>query len=136
MSAETTKRDSLNSANLNRLADALRLLGFGELLSVIISGLAKTETGATITSHVCTMAQAAVAVFQVNGIGGTAGTKKLRQGAITGTGALVPLPGEVIWDGGSKLLFNTADANTTCDLVYSKADLTQAASCLLGQLDK
>lgn len=110
-----------NAGPENRMMDILREIGFGDLLSKLIFLMAKTETGATITAHVCTMAAQPTYLWSVAGVAGTAGEKTVLRGPITGSQKITPAPGQVVWDGGTKLLFNVADANTSCDLKYATA---------------
>lgn len=121
-------RNEMNGAGENRMNDALRELGFGDLVNALIGTLAATETGISITNNVATMANQPSYLWQVNGIGGTAGIKTILRGPITGNQKVTPAPGQVVWDGGKKLLFNVADANTTTTLRYATAaDATASA---------
>lgn len=132
MGAETTLRDSFNSSDPNRIDAANRDLGLGELLTLVIKGLTATETGVTPSSDVATLANQPSKMFQINATAGTStGIKKLLIGPITGGGAVVPNPGEAVWDGGLKVLFNHADAITAASFTYAKADGTDKASALL-----
>ena len=97
-----------------------------ELASTLAGTLGgATQTGVTITSHVATLSGAASSVFQVRAYGGTDGVKQLVPAGV------VPAVGQVSWDGNTKLTFNVADANTTCDVVYAKADGSQKCSALM-----
>lgn len=121
-------RNEANAGPENRAMDIFREIGLGDLFSKLILGLTATEAGATITSNVCTMANQPVYLWSVQGIGGTAGERTILRGPITGSQKITPAPGQVVWDGGKKLLFNVADANTTCALRYSTAaDVTPGA---------
>lgn len=130
MGAESTLRDTLNTADPGRLPTAFQVMGLGELLSLLIRSVTPTEAGIAVTAHVATLAAQPTALFSVKGIGGTAGVKTLRRGTSTD----VALPGEVIWDGGVKLFFNAADANTTADIIYALA--TDKVSVLMQSLDR
>lgn len=110
-----------NQASDNRLNDIFREVGIGDLLNLLIAGMAAAETGIAISSNVATLAATPTYIFQVNGIGGTAGIKTLKKGPITGPQKVTPAPGECVWDGGVKVLFNVADANTTATFRYAKA---------------
>jgi len=136
MAAESTIRDSLNSGNPNRVADVFRSLQFGDLLNLLLSGLTATETGVSVTSNVATLANQPTSLVLVNATTATStGIKSVRQGPISGPGALVPVPGEAIWDGNKKVLFNTADAVTVAAFTYAKAsDVTRSG--LSQPLDK
>lgn len=114
-------RNEMNQGPENRMNDALRELGIGDLVGKLILGLTATEAGATITSNVCTMAAQPSYLWSVQGIGGTAGERVILKGPISGPQKITPAPGQVVWDGGKKLLFNIADANTTCALRYATA---------------
>lgn len=136
MSAETTIRDSLNTADPNRIADVLRSLAFGDLLNLLASALTATETGVTVTANVAALANQPTAFVLINGTTGTTtGIKTLRRGQITGVGAAVPLPGEAIWDGGKKVLFNSVDAITVAAFTYATA-ANVSRSNLAAPLDK
>lgn len=126
-------RAEMNTGPENRFMDMVREIGLGELINLLIQGLAAAETGIAITASVATLAATPTALFQVNGIGGTAGIKTIKKGPITGSQKITPLPGECVWDGGIKVLFNVADANTTATFRYAKAaDAT--ASCLSREI--
>ncbi len=132
-------RDSLNgSAQLGRLNDILKALGFGDLLALVIRGLTATETGVTPSSNVATLANVPTVLLQVNGTAGTStGIKTLFLAPISGAGAYVPKAGECVWQPGTKkVLFNAADAITAASFTYSVG--TEAVSILprqLGQSD-
>lgn len=122
MGAEDTLRDTLNTSNPNRLADALNVLEFGELLNLLLSGLTATETGVSATSSVATLANQPSALVLINATTATTtGVKKLRKGPITGPNAIVPATGEAVWDGGKKVLFATVDAVTVAAFTYATA---------------
>ncbi len=116
-------KDVINSGNLNQLADACQKLHLGDLVSYLISKLIPTEAGVGVVADVATLAAVPTALFQVVGITGAAvrTTKKLRQGPITGAGAIVPASGECVWDGGLHILFAAVDVAATCDVVYAVA---------------
>lgn len=114
-------RAEMNTGPENRFMDMVREIGLGDLLNLLIQGLAAAETGIAITSNVATLAAVPSFLFQVNGIGGTAGIKTIKKGPVTGSQKVTPLPGECVWDGGLKVLFNVADANTTATFRYAKA---------------
>lgn len=126
---------ALNSGNPNQLGDACAASQLGNVLGYLISKATATQSGATVTSYLtATLSAQPVALMQVVGI--TAGAArtimKLRKGPITGANALVPASGEVIWDGGTGLLFAAADLSATCDMTYMVA--TDKASILLADL--
>lgn len=123
-------RDDINNANPNFIADLLRRIGLGELITFLLNAATFTETGITVTANVTTMAAVPTALFRVNATTATVtGEKKLRVGPITGPNALVPATGEVIWDGATKLLFAGADVVTVAKFLYSKA-ADVSPSCL------
>ena len=122
MGAETTLRDSLNTAQPDRISPALHSVGFGDLLNALIVGATATETGLSTTSNVGTLSHTPSSLFDVKATAGTTtGHKELLQGPITGAGAIVPATGQVVWDGGVKLLFATVDAVTTFQATYAQA---------------
>jgi len=136
MAAETTLRDSLNTVDPNRLAEVLRLMGFGEMLNLLLSALTATETGVTVTANVATLANVPSSFVLINGTAGTStGIKTLRQGAISGPNAVPPVAGEAVWDGAKKVLFSTADAITTAAFTYATA-ANVSRSILAQPLDK
>lgn len=116
-------RDVLNAANPNNVIDALRDIGLGELLNALINAMASTETGVSVTANVMTLAnQPSVKPFEVEATTGTTlGKKKVFQGPITGPQAIVPAAGQVVWDGGTKILFASVDAITVAKATYAKA---------------
>jgi hypothetical protein len=89
---------------------------------------AATEIGLVPSSQVVTMAATPSSIVNVNlrvaGSGGSTGFKKLRRGRITGSQAVLPVPGEAVWDGATKLLLNAADIGTggspVVDVEYTK----------------
>lgn len=89
-----------------------------------------TETHVAVTSNVATMAQAATSIMTVRSTTGTT----------TGIFKLIREPqhvlatGEVFWNGNTTLTFAAVDAVTYCDLIYSKADLSQKASAMLASI--
>jgi hypothetical protein len=114
-------RAEANTGPENRMMDILREIGFGDLLNLLITALAATETGIAITANVATLAAQPTTLFQVLGVAGTAGAKTILKGPITGPQKVTPAPGFVVWDGGKKLLFNVADLNTTATITYATA---------------
>ena len=87
-----------------------------------------TESGATVSSNVCTMAAAANMVVNVRATtGGTTGVCKLIRDP-----QHTLATGEVLWDGVKTLTFAAVDVVTACDLVYSLADNSQKVSALLA----
>lgn len=120
-------RDTLNSGNLNQIADAAKACGLGEALSYLLAKASYTETGITVTANVATLANAPTSqglfqcvVASVSG-GSATGAKKLRKGPITGAGAITPNAGECVWDGGVKVLFAAADKAATASFTYAVA---------------
>jgi len=97
-------------AKLNLLLAAVRGIG------------GVTEQGVTVTSNVATLANQPSAVVSVIATTGTTtGSKTLLQGPISGAGAIVPASGQVVWDGGKKILFAAVDAITVADFAYTTA---------------
>ncbi len=128
-------RDALNQAGPNSLGSLLQQLKFGEAMAVVFEEAADTESIA-VTSNVATLgATPSCAPFQVNGSAGAhTGIKVVRRGPITGEGALLPQSGEVIWDGGTKLLFSSYDAITHTIVTYALAPTRLPVSLLLRSL--
>jgi hypothetical protein len=170
MASEDTIRDTLNTGDPNRIAAALRAIGFGDILNRLLAleaALATITTAngsdatttQTLANAIKTAFNAAVTaggfsetltvstnaatltnqpgpsgLIQVNAVAGTTtGVKKVRRGAVSGTNALVPLTGEVIWDGGKKLLFSATDAVTSAQVTYAQTGDT-TVSCLRPKL--
>ncbi len=125
MSSPTSLKDTLNVADPTNTNSVFNDMQLGTLLSTLISNASMTQTSAavTTTTYSMTLATAATAVFQVNVktvvSGGTAGVKTLLQGPVSGTGAITPAAGQVVWDGASALLFAAADKPATVDLLYA-----------------
>lgn len=135
MAAESTLRDSLNTSDPNRANAAMQDINMGDLLALVIAGLTPTDAGLVPASNVATLTAQPTAVFQVNATAAAStGIKKLLKGPIVGAGAILPAPGEAVWDGGVKIKFNAADLVTAASITYSKADLSQKASILLRNL--
>lgn len=131
-------RTELNNANPNRTDPAFASVNFGSTLNALIKALTFTETGVVPASNVGTLANAPEPVSG-NSVGGgllrilataetgTVHEKLLKIGVITGTQAITPAPGECVWDGGKKILFNTADAVTAFSALYTQAADTTAS---------
>lgn len=116
-------RDILNQASPNNICDALRDIGFGELINTVIAGLTATETGVSATSSLGVLAnQPSVKPFFINATTATTtGMKKVLVGPISGPSALVPAAGQCVWDGGKNILFASVDAVTAFKACYAKA---------------
>lgn len=135
MSTPSQVRDTLNSGNLNQLADALKAMGVGELLSYAAAKMVYTETGISTSSNVATLANPPTAqgLFQCVAASGTVtGVKKLRRGPVSGANAIVPNTGECVWDGGKKVLFAAVDAVATASFTYAVS--TDIASLTMQDL--
>lgn len=129
MAAEDTLRDSLNTADPNRLSAALQEINLGDLLTTLISLAAGTETSLSPSSNVVTLAVVPNEVFQVNVTAGTTGIRKLLKGPQT----IAPAAGEAVWTPGTRLIkFSSADTNTTVSVTYSRS--TDKASILLRNI--
>lgn len=127
-------RDALNQAGPNSIGSSLQQLKFGEAMAICFLDAAAdnpTESIA-VTANVATLAKTPSCMpFQVNGSAGThTGIKIVRQGPITGEGALIPQGGEVIWDGGVKLLFSSYDHITHTIVTYATAPTDLPVSLL------
>jgi len=127
-------------ANIGALLNQARadILNLRSALAAVTTGGViggATETGKSVTSStgVCaalSQAPTTNGLITVNATAGTtAGVKKIMTDPTR-----LPNPGEVYWDGGVNLTFNIADAVTSCDVIYSKSDLTQAVSCLMRSM--
>lgn len=115
-------RESLDNASPENMADLHRELAYGDLLSMMVLALAPTEAAAAVVLNVATLAaMPGVLLDVVATVGVSLGRKVLRRGPISGPAALSPAPGEVIWDGGKKVLFNAADAVTAASMLYTLA---------------
>lgn len=137
MSAESTLRDSLNTADPNRLPVAAQSIPLGELLTKVIADMTPTEAALVPAAEVLTLAAQPTAVLQINQITGTTnGVKKLLKGPITGNGAVVPATGEAVWDGGTKILMAAVDAAATVDVTYvTDADQASILKRAIGEQD-
>jgi len=120
-------RTELDTIQLNRLAENLKAIPFGELLSFLIEKATATEAGVVPSANVATLANTPTAMLQVNVTAGTVtGIKTLRIGVV---GTDVPATGEAIWQPGTKLVaFAAADAATAVSFTYVQA--TDKASCM------
>jgi len=124
-------RTLLDTVPPNQAFDLLRETPFGALFNALIKSLTFTETGIVPSSNVGTLAaqpSSGNGVLRVLATAetGTAHEKKILVGPITGTQALVPAPGQCVWDGGVKVLFNSADAVTAFSTFYTKDSDTTA----------
>lgn len=130
MAAEDTLRDSLNTADPNRLSAALQDIELGEMLTMLIAAAAGTQTGLSPSSNVVTLAAVPTAVYQVNVTAGSpTGIRKLLKGPQT----IAPATGECVWTEGTALIkFSAADTNTTVSVTYARS--TDKASILLRNL--
>lgn len=119
-------RTTLNNGDANRLPDALRSIGLGDLLNLLLPDMTFTETGVAVTTNVATLAAQPQNLYVVNATTATStGVKTLLKGPISGAKAIVPAAGQCVWDGAKKVLFNAADAATVAKFLYStSADVT------------
>jgi hypothetical protein len=94
-----------------------------QLRTAALSVKRATETGVTVTANVATLAnQPSSKPFAiVASAGSSTGMKALLVGPISGARAVLPGPGQCVWDGQKKVLFNNADAVTTADFSYPTA---------------
>lgn len=136
-------KDVLNQAGANNTFDALRQIGLGDLVNLLIKELTATETGVSVTSNVATLANAPNpnSLFDVNATAGTTtGHKEVLIGTVTTVNGVantpnpIPATGQVTWDGGKKLVFAAVDAVTATSATYESAADTAVASCLQNQL--
>lgn len=117
-------RDTLNLGDANRFAAASAKIGLGDLLNLLITALAATETSIAVTTNKATLANqpSPNGLYQINATAGTTtGVKKLLRGPITGALAIVPLTGQAVWDGATSVLFAAVDAVTTASFTYARA---------------
>ena len=139
--ATASVRDQLNGVETaNNLPDLAASMGLGEVLSYLLSKATYTEPGIAVTSNVSTLANQPTSqglfqcvVASVSG-GSATGVKKLRQGPITGTNALVPAAGECVWDGAKSVLFCATDLALTASFTYAvSTDEASVTKKALGQ---
>jgi len=127
-------------ANIGTLLNQARadILNLRSALAAVTTGGViggATETGKSVTSStgVCAALSQAPTTNGLITVNATAGTSTGVKTIMTDPTRL-PNPGEVYWDGGVNLTFNIADAVTSCDVIYSKSDLSQSASCLMRSM--
>lgn len=117
-----TIRDSLNNQDPNRSAAALAEAGTGEALNLLIRSATPTETGVVPAADIATLAAQPKVLFDINATtAASTGRKKLIKAPITGAGSVLPKAGEAVFDGGTKVLFNVADAVTAASFTYTTA---------------
>ena len=120
----STIRAILDTVPLNSLADLLRETPFGSLLNAIVKSLTFTETGVVPSSSVATLAAQPSSLGVLRALAtaetGTVHEKEILIGPITGPSKIVPPAGVCVWDGGTKVLFNTVDAVTAVSFYYLK----------------
>lgn len=115
-------RAEANTGPENRMMDILREIGFGDLLNLLITAITPTDPTRTVTSNLLTLPAQPTILYQVKATTGTStGVKTLLKGPITGSQKITPAPGQAVWDGGTKVLFNVADAVTQASSTYSTA---------------
>lgn len=131
-------RDVLNQTNPNNTFSALRQIGLGDLLNLLLKALTVTESGVTVTSNIATLANApnpnsfyaAKATTAT-----TTGYKEIIRGTISGsTVTPVPATGQCVWDGNLKVAFAAADVVSVASFTYESAADTAVVSCLQNQL--
>lgn len=125
MGAESTLRDSFNTADTNRVDSGFNQLQLGELLTLLIQASTPTESSVTVTSNVATLAATPTAIFQCNASAGTTtGVKKL----LIGTSATVPAVGQCVWVPGTNTVkFNSADAVSAAHFLYATSVISASA---------
>lgn len=130
-----TLRESINASNPNRLPDALRSVQMGDLLSLLVQALTPTEAAAAVVANAKTLTNPASMVFDVVATAGTVlGRKKL----LIGGAGVVPVTGEVVWNGASGMRFAAGDAVTAANFLYARSDVPPVTSVglrLLGEQD-
>lgn len=129
-------RETLNNGVLQQRVDVDRDVRLGDLLGLLIQGATPTEAAAAVAANAKTLTNAASAVFDVVA---TAGVFTGRLALKIGDANVLPQSGEVVWDGGSSMRFNAADAITAANFLYARADevntLTSILERQLGQRD-
>lgn len=133
-----TLRETANNGVLQQMADSARQTKDGDLIGMLIQSLTPTEAAAAVTSSAKTLANAASMVYDVVvTTGGSTGRKVLK----IGDSSIIPIAGEVVWDGpgGSSMRFAAADAVTASNFLYARFDsantLTSIGQRKLGQRD-
>ena len=117
-----TIRDELNQQDPNRSAAALSEAAVGEALNLLIRSATATETGVVPAADVATLAAQPKTLYDINATtAAVTGRKKLILAPITGAGSVLPKTGEAVFDGGTKVLFNVADAVTAAAFTYTTA---------------
>ena len=117
-----TIRDELNQQDPNRSASALSEAALGEALNLLIRSATPTETGVVPSSDVATLAAQPKTLYDINATtAAVTGRKKLILAPISGAGSVLPKTGEAVFDGGTKVLFNVADAVTAASFTYTTA---------------
>jgi hypothetical protein len=123
-------RTLLDTVPPNSALDMLRELPFGALLNALIKSLTFTETAVVPSANVATLAAQPSSLGVLRALAtaetGTAHEKEVIIGVITGSQAIVPPPGVCVWDGGTKVLFNSVDAVTAASFFYLKDSDTTA----------
>jgi hypothetical protein len=125
-----TIRSLLDSVPPNQTFDLLRETPFGALLNALIKVLTFTETAVVPSANVATLAAQPSSLGVLRALAtaetGAAHEKEVLIGPITGSQAIIPPPGVCVWDGGTKVLFNTVDAVTAASFLYLKDSDTTA----------
>ncbi len=128
-------RELLNDASLQTLPDALRQLLVGDVLGLIIGSLTPTEAAAAVTSNAKTLSNPAGVLLDVVA---TAGGSTGRKAILVGGASVVPVAGQVVWDGASSVRFAAADAVTAANFLYTNGSAPLTPSFLarsLGERD-
>lgn len=131
-------RETLNNGVLQRLADVNQEIALGDLLGLMIDTLAPTEAAAVPVVgpswDELTLANQANRIYLVDATAGVfTGVPAL---IIDSSDARIPKPGEVLWDGpgSTRLRFNSGDAVTAADLLYSRTDGANIRTALLERI--
>ena len=131
-------RETRNNGVLQQIADEERAVSQGDLFGMLVQALTPTEAAAAVVSNAKTLANAASMVYDVVATAGTVtGRKRLK----IGDANVVPVTGEVVWDGpgGRSMRFASADGVTASNFLYARVDgvntLTSLNQRTLGQRD-
>ena len=132
MSAESTLRDSLNTADPNRNDVAMQDLQHGEVLNLLLRTQTPTEAALVPATDVITMAATPKALLDVNVAtsgGAFTGRKKLLKGFTAADGTIRPVPaaGQATWDGATKVRLAAADLALTVNVLYTTEALSSVS---------
>jgi hypothetical protein len=118
-------RGTLNAGDANRTPAAGAAIKMGSMLNFLLNAATPNQGSTAITSNKGTLtaqpdALHDVKILTVSG-GSATGRKTILKGQITGSNALVPAAGQVVWDGNVTLLFAAADLGSTFSALFTTA---------------